>query len=263
MSAANPVTRIDEIVDGIYRIASWSPDYGITFNQFLIDDERPALIHTGMHQMYENVRAAIGEVVDPAKLEFVALLHFESDECGGMDRFLAEAPRSTLVGSALSVDLNLAGWSYQGKTQGFKEGEVLDLGRHRLRFLETPHVHHWDSMMLYEETTGSVFPSDLYLQPGEQPPVVSEDLGEEMCGVYRAVGIFAHEDPVRDVVDRLEALDPSWMHAMHGGSITREAISRYTRALREKPFAYEGTLLGREVGAQPAPAPPPVGTTRM
>ena len=81
-----PETRIDEVIDGIYRIASWSPDYGITFNQFLRDDERPALIHTGTHQIYENVR-------------------------------------STLVGSALSVDLNLAGWSYRGKTQGFKDGE--------------------------------------------------------------------------------------------------------------------------------------------
>ncbi|MET0729563.1 MAG: hypothetical protein ABWZ03_00095 [Solirubrobacterales bacterium] len=246
-----PETRIDEVIDGIYRIASWSPDYGITFNQFLLDDERPVLIHTGTHQIYENVRAAIGEVLDPGKLEFVALLHFESDECGGMDRFLETAPSSTLVGSALSVDLNLAGWSYRGKTQGFKDGEVLDLGRHKLRFLETPHVHHWDSMMLYEETTGSVFPADLYLQPGEQPPVVDQDLGEEMCGVYRAVGIFAHEDPVRQVVDRLEALEPNWMFAMHGGTLTHEAIPRYTRALQERPFAYAGTLLGREVVPEP------------
>jgi flavorubredoxin len=155
------------------------------------------------------------------------------------------------VGSALSVDLNLAGWSYRGKTQGFKDGEVLDLGRHKLRFLETPHVHHWDSMMLYEETTGSVFPADLYLQPGEQPPVVDQDLGEEMCEVYRAVGIFAHEDPVRQVVDRLEALEPNWMFAMHGGTLTQEAIPRYTRALQERPFAYAGTLLGREVVPEP------------
>jgi hypothetical protein len=106
-------------------------------------------------------------------------------------------------------------------------------------------------MMLYEETTGSVFPADLYLQPGEQPPVVDQDLGEEMCEVYRAVGIFAHEDPVRQVVDRLEALEPKWMFAMHGGTLTHEAIPRYTRALRERPFAYAGTLLGREVVPEP------------
>jgi flavorubredoxin len=249
MTAMQPVTRIDEIVDGIYRISSWADEFGITFNQFLIDDERPALIHTGMHPLYEAVRTAVGEVLDPARLDVVALLHFEADECGGMDRFLAGAPQSTLVGSAASVDLNLRGWSYAGKVQGFRDGEVLDLGRHQLRFLETPHVHHWDSMMLYEETTGSLFPSDLYIQPGPQPAVVDEDLGADMCALYREVGIFAHEEPVRRVVDRIEALSPRWMHAMHGGSLTEEAIPRYTRALREQEFAYRGRLLGRDLPA--------------
>lgn len=151
--------------------------------------------------------------------------------------------------------INLQGWDYRGKVQGFKDGEVLDLGRHKLRFLETPHVHHWDSMMLFEETTGSVFPSDLYLQPGPQPAVVSDDLGADMCGVYREVGIFAHEAPVRKVVDRIEALEPAWMHAMHGGSLTREAIPRYLRALREQPFGYQGKLLGREVLGADKPVP--------
>ena len=59
-------TRIDHITGGIYRIATMTEAYGITFNQFLIDDERPALIHTGMHASYENVRKAISEVLDPA-----------------------------------------------------------------------------------------------------------------------------------------------------------------------------------------------------
>jgi flavorubredoxin len=247
MSTTQAQTRIDEVVDGIYRIASWSGDYMITFNQFLIDDERPALIHTGMYDMYDAVRDAVGQVLDPARLEYVALLHFESDECGGMDRFLAGAPQSTLACSALSADLNLSGWNYAGKVQGLTDGEVLDLGHHKLRFLETPHVHHWDSMMLFDETTRSLFPSDLYLQPGDQPPVVTDDLGAEMCEVYREVGIFAHEEPVREVVDRIEQLEPEWMHAMHGGTIAREAIPHYTRALRERPFAFQGKLLGREL----------------
>lgn len=108
-----------------------------------------------------------------------------------MERFLAAAPQSTLVGSALSVGINLRGWNYAGRMKGFRDGEVLELGRHRLRFLETPHVHHWDSMMLFEETTRSLFPADLYVQPGPQPPVVTEDLGDEMCALYREVGIFA------------------------------------------------------------------------
>ncbi len=123
----------------------------------------------------------------------------------------------TLVGSALSAALNLEGWDYRGKVRGVADGERPDLGAHRLRFLETPHVHHWDSMMIFEETTRSVFPADLYIQPGERAVTVADDHGAAMCALYREIGIFAHERPVRAVVDRLGALGPDWMHAMHGG----------------------------------------------
>jgi flavorubredoxin len=245
-------TRIDHITGGIYRIATMTEAYGITFNQFLIDDEQPTLIHTGEHGIYENVREAIREVLDPARLANVVLLHWEGDENGGMDRFLAEAPRAELIGSALSIQLNAAGFGLTERVRGFTDGERLELGRHTLRFLETPHVHHWDSMMVVEESTESLFPSDLFLQPGDQPPVVTENLGDAMCEVYRAVGIFAHEDPVRQVVDRIEALDPAWMFAMHGGALPREALPAYIKALREQDFGYEGKLLGREVGAPAA-----------
>jgi flavorubredoxin len=245
-------TRIDHITGGIYRIATWTEPYGITFNQFLIDDELPALIHTGEHGAYDSVRSAISEVLDPARLAYIALLHWEGDENGGMDRFMAEAPDGELVGSALSIALNARGFGVHERVRGFTDGETLELGRHTLRFLETPHVHHWDSMMVVEESTRSLFPSDLFLQPGDQPPVVTENLSEAMCAVYRAIGIFAHEEPVRQVVDRIEALDPHWIHAMHGGTLTREAAPAYTKALREQEFGYEGKLLGREL---PAPAP--------
>jgi flavorubredoxin len=247
-------TRIDQITGGIYRIATMAEPYGITFNQFLIDDERPALIHTGEAGSYESIRKAIGEVLDPARLAYVALLHFEGDECGGMERFMDEATGAEVVGSELSSALNLHafGFASEGRVQGFRDGDTLDLGRHRLRFLETPHVHHWDSMMIVEETTSSLFPADLFLQPGDQPPVVRENFADGMCEVYRGGGIFAHEAPVRAVVDRIEEIRPAWVHAMHGGSLPGDALAPYVAALREQDFAYQGMLLGREVLA-PAP----------
>lgn len=240
-------TRIDPITGGIYRISTWADPFGITFNQFLIDDERPTLIHTGEHGAYENIRKAVSKVLDPARLAYIVLLHWEGDENGGMDRFMSAAPQSELVGSALSINLNARGFGVTERVRGCTDGDTLDLGRHKLRFLETPHVHHWDSMMVVEESTNSLFPSDLFIQPGDQPPVVSENLGDAMCAMYRAVGIFAHEDPVRKVVDRVEALDPQWIHAMHGGTLTAEAFPAYVRALREQRFAFEGKLLGREI----------------
>ncbi|HJT81540.1 MAG TPA: hypothetical protein VJ719_10115 [Chthoniobacterales bacterium] len=240
-------TRIDQIVGGIYRIATWQDRYGITFNQFLIDDEQPTLIHTGMHGLYDGIRKAVTEVLDPARLKNIILLHWEGDENGGMTRFMHDAPSSDLLGSLLSIQLNAYGFGLTERVRGFRDGETLDLGKHKLRFLETPHVHHWDSMMVVEETTGSLFPSDLLIQPGEQPPVVTENLSEPMLELYRAVGIFAHERPVRQVVDRILRLNPAWIHPMHGGSFERSALINYTNALNQNEFGYRGFLLGREI----------------
>ena len=98
------MARVDEIVDGIHRISTTVqlPNTEFQFAQFVIDDDRPALIHTGMYGLYDGVRDGVAEVLDPAKLEYVILLHFEADENGGMDRFLEGAPNSTLACSALS-----------------------------------------------------------------------------------------------------------------------------------------------------------------
>jgi flavorubredoxin len=149
----------------------------------------------------------------------------------------------------MSAVLNLTsfGVDYVDRVKGVRDGDVIDTGRHQLKFIETPHVHHWDSMMVFEESTKSLFPSDLYIQPGDQPPVLNEDLTAEMLGFYREIGIFAHEDPVRLTIDRLERLGPEWIHAMHGGTLTGEIFPRYTRALREESFAFQGKTLGRPI----------------
>jgi hypothetical protein len=72
-----------------------------------------------------------------------------------------------------------------------------------------------------------------------------EDLGREMCDLYREVGIFASEKPVRQALDRIERLTPQWIHPMHGGSMAKETAAHYVRALRSREFAYDGRLFGR------------------
>src|SRR3954465_13584176 len=111
------MARIDEIVGGIYRISTTFDFDGLDFqfNQFLIDDERPALIHPGTYGLYDDVRGAVEEGLDPGRLAYVILLHFESDECGGMDRFLEGAPSPPLACSAASEALNPSAWNHLGR----------------------------------------------------------------------------------------------------------------------------------------------------
>ena len=68
--------KISEINDGIYRISGFVDTFGITFNQFLIDDERPILIHTGPMGMYKKIEEKVKEVIPLQKLAYVAFLAF-------------------------------------------------------------------------------------------------------------------------------------------------------------------------------------------
>jgi flavorubredoxin len=238
--------EISEIKDGIYRISGFVEEYGITFNQFLIGDERPTLIHTGPVGMYEHVKQKVREVIPVEKLSYVSFLHFESDEWGGME-FL-NSPNTKLVCSDLSSKLNLMGWyNIPADHLAFWENETLNTGRRTFRFLMTPHVHHWDSMMVFEETTRSLFSSDLFIQPGNNKPVVSDDLSEAMIALYRGIGIFASEEPVRQAVKRIEKLAPEMVFPMHGSCIAGSQFGNYAAALKKNDFAYSGLLLGKKL----------------
>lgn len=241
--------EISEIKDGIYRIAGFVKDYGITFNEFLINDEQPTLIHTGPIGMYDKIEEKLKEVIPLEKLAYVAFLHFESDEWGGME-FL-KAPKAKLLCSDLSSKLNLVGW-YNVPTDhiSFWDNEVLKTGKRTLRFIMTPHVHHWDSMMIFEDTTKSLFPSDLFLQPGENKSVLSEDLSEAMIAAYREVGIFGSEEPVRNTTKRLMKLSPNMVFPQHGSCIDKSIFSKYTDAIMNNNFAYSGMLLGQKLEGQ-------------
>jgi flavorubredoxin len=238
--------QITEINDGIYRIAGFVDTFGITFNQFLINDERPMLIHTGPIGMYKKIEEKVKEVIPLQKLAYVAFLHFESDEWGGM-AFLDSAD-AKLVCSDLSSKLNLTGWHAVPVDHiSFWDNEILKTGKRRFKFIMTPHVHHWDSMMVFEETTKSLFPSDLFIQPGDNKQVTSDDLSKDMVNLYRGAGIFASEEPVRQTTKRLVNLSPNMVFPMHGSCIDGSAFPKYTDAIMNSNFAYNGMLLGQKL----------------
>jgi flavorubredoxin len=238
--------KITEIKDGIYRIGGFVDTFGITFNQFLINDEQPILIHTGPVGMYNKIEEKVKEVIPLQKLAYVAFLHFESDEWGGM-AFL-DSTDAKLVCSDLTSKLNLTGWHDVPLDHiSFWDNEVLRTGKRIFRFIMTPHVHQWDSMMLFEETTKSLFPSDLFIQPGDNKPIISDDLSKDMINLYRGAGIFASEEPVRQTTKRLVDMSPKMVFPMHGSCIDSSVFSKYTDAIINNNFAFNGTLLGQKL----------------
>jgi flavorubredoxin len=107
---------------------------------------------------------------------------------GGM-AFLDSAD-AELVCSDVSSKLNLIGWyNIPAHHISFWDNEFLNTGKRQFRFIMTWHVHHWDSMMIFEETTKSLFSSDLFIQLGKNKPVLSDDLSESMISLYKGARI--------------------------------------------------------------------------
>jgi len=171
-------TRIDEIAPELFRISTYIPAFGMQFGQFLARDEEPLLYHTGARSLFPLVRDAVARLIDPRQLRWIAFSHFEADECGSLNEWLALAPRAeavcSFVGKAVSVDDFAA-----RPSRALRDGEVLPTGRFRFRQLATPQVPHaWDASLLFEETQAALLCSDLFHQLGDVEPVTTSDLVE-------------------------------------------------------------------------------------
>ena len=103
------------------------------------------------------------------------------------------------------------------------------------------------AMMIFEETTKSLFPSDLFIQPGNDKPIISNDLSDDMIQLYRAVGIFESKEPVRQSTRSLVKLELKIVLPMHGSCIDASMFASYTDTIMKNEFAYSGTILGQKV----------------
>ncbi len=168
------MTSIDQIVNGIYRISTFEERIGLSFNQYLIQDQKTVLVHTGSALLFKDTLQAIRQVTDPAQIAYAFISHFEADECGALAQLRAVAKQLVPVGSAVTAR-QLAGFGIASDTLAQKEGDVLSLGRRRLGFVAYPaEMHLWEGLLAYEETERMLFTSDLFIQRGPTPaPKVS------------------------------------------------------------------------------------------
>jgi flavorubredoxin len=213
-----------ELAPSIHRISTFHPSFGIQFNQFLVLDDEPMLIHTGMRRMFDATLAGVREVMDPARLRWIGFSHFEPDECGELNEWLALAPQAQPVAGMVGAMVMLGDYADR-PPRIVADGEEIATGRHRMRFLATPHVPHgWDAGLWFDETSRTLFCSDLCFQPGDPPAVTEADLipAVRAAIVEGMKGPLAHDIPYTHETDgvlrRLAALAPTTLAIMHGSS---------------------------------------------
>ena len=100
-------SNVTEVAANVYRISTFHPDYQIQFNQYLIKDDEPFLMHTGFRKMFDVTREEVASLMDPSLVRWFGFSHFESDECGALNDWLRIAPAGqavcSLVGAMVMV----------------------------------------------------------------------------------------------------------------------------------------------------------------
>jgi flavorubredoxin len=219
-------TTIHEIEDGIYRISVPVPEANFSFNQFLVVDEEPLLFHTGMRSLFPLVSSAISSVMPLERLRYVAFSHFEADECGALNNFLAAAPGAVPLASRVAVLTSVADFADRAP-RALADGEEVTLGRRTVRWFDAPHLPHgWETGYLFESSTRTLFCGDLFTHGGAHAePLIDSDLllpAEEFrVGFSAASGLsdaygFARDSRLH--ISKLAAANPLTLAVMHGSS---------------------------------------------
>lgn len=217
--------RIDEVSPDVFRISLYAPQFDLQFNHFLVRDEEPLLFHTGMRGMFPAVREAVAALIDPRRLRWISWSHFEVDECGALNEWLAVAPDAVPVCGELGLMINVSDFANR-PGRGLRPDEILETGRHRFRFVPTPHLPHgWDAGVLFDETDRVLLCSDLLHQIGNVEPTTTTDITgryRHALETYQAHPVLMdyvpYTDNTRRQLARLAALKPGTLAAMHGST---------------------------------------------
>ena len=216
-----------EIADRIYRISMFD-EADVTaaglvlpasYNMFVVASDEPVLINTMMRKTFDRFHQQVREIIDPSSLRYLVVSHQESDTLGAINEWLDVAPAAVPLSTELCAVLSLRDLSDRD-VRTVDNDEVLDLGSHRLRFLHSPYVNQWDSMLVAEEVTATLFPNDLFACPAPGD-VLDVDPTELCLMAAREFGYMPNDRACLDrALDAIEKCRPRRIAPMHGPVLT-------------------------------------------
>jgi flavorubredoxin len=215
-------TNVHEIAPDIYRISTpvTFPDgAGFTFNQYLVADDQPLLFHTGPRRMFPHVRDAVRRILPVERLRYIGLSHFEADECGSLNEWLAVAPAAEPVCGRVAAMVSVNDVADR-PARALADGETLSLGTHGVQWLDTPHLPHaWECGFLLETRTRTLLCGDLFTQGGaEHAPLTESDILGPSEAFRGPMDYFSHTKNARRLLERLAAEKPTTLACMHGSA---------------------------------------------
>jgi len=241
-------TKITEIADGIFRLSTFVPDVappaGFVFNQFLVLGEEPLLFHTGLRRMFGLTRDALSRIIAPEQLRWISFGHFEADECGALNEWLAAAPQAQAAHGQTGCMVSLNDIADR-PPRTLSNGEILELGRgKRVRYIDTPHTPHgWDAGVLFEESTATLLCGDLFTQLGNDTALTGSDIVGPAIAAEDMFQSSCLNPNMGAIIRGLAACAPRTLALMHGPAYSGDGAA----ALRALGDDYDRRLTMRGI----------------
>ncbi len=236
LTNAQSGTNVHEVAADIYRINTpvAIPGSEFSFNQYVILDDEPLLFHTGPRKLFALVHEALSRVMPVRQLRHVGFSHFESDECGSLNDWLAVAPQAQPVCGRIAAMVSVNDMADR-PPRALADGELLSLGTHAVRWFDTPHVpHNWDSGLMMETVTSTLLCADLFTQGGRgEVPLTEADILEPSEAFRAPLDYYGYAPDTGVILERLAREQPLTLACMHG-SAWRGDGAALLRALAER-----------------------------
>lgn len=228
----------------------WPLPAGVSYNSYLIDDEKTAVIDCVGPEFFEEHLANMRSVLGNRTVDYIVVNHMEPDHSGALALFRQFYPQARIVGNKKTVSMIEGYYGIDGTSCiAVADGTTLELGSHTLSFHLVPMVHWPETMVTYDSTSGTVFSGDAFGCFGALNGTVLdtetdiEPYFPEMRRYYsNIVGKYA--TPVQNALKKLAAINIKMICPTHGPIWTEAAgrvIAEYDRMSRYE--AAEGAVV--------------------
>jgi len=241
-----------QIVEGVYWVGQieyglrdfhgLSTPQGTTNNAYLIVDEKVALIDPGRPELLRDTLDNIAEVVDPARIGYVVSNHSEPDHAGAIPAVTKVAKGVKVIATAKGVDTLAGTMIGEWESQAVKEGDIIELGRRRLRFIEAPWLHWPETMFTYLEPDGILFPGDFLATHLASPQRFDDEMADfsREAARYYAYIMRPFANMALKALDKIRDLNITLVAPSHGPILRtrfREVMRMYERMSRDETEA--------------------------
>ncbi len=149
--------RTTELFEGL-----WPLPNGVAYNSYIIMDEKTALLDTVKLGFDKDFEERVTETLGGRELDYLIINHMEPDHTGEIKSIVKRYPNVKIIGNSKTTKIFEAYFDNISNYEEIKEGDILDLGYHKLQFILMPWVHWPEVMVSYDTTDGVLFSADAF-----------------------------------------------------------------------------------------------------